>query len=177
MEPKLINPPIDFELAALLGETPADFVVLYADGTPMQGYGTPFDSELARDRIVGLIEMLNDTSEDSFWPEFFRNWEKQFRAMYDLPPDTTAQDFHPVFSFAIHRVCAGYSEHLHVAMRLFETCRDSISRWHVGRASNGTAFVEIRAKRNAKIIYTARGGDLPMMITLAVKELLTDLAR
>jgi hypothetical protein len=117
---KLVNRQIDYDLAAALGQVPSDFLVLCLDGVPLEGFGTPFDGPAARlDREV-IVDGINRKGRGSLWPKFWRNWERKIIASLGLPKDAMFGEFRPVASTEIHRVTAGFSEHLHCAIRLFE---------------------------------------------------------
>jgi hypothetical protein len=174
MQPKLTikSAPIDLELCELLGDKPADFIVLCFDGEQFESFGTPFDSEAARARMQSVVKSLNDKSAESRWPEMWQNWKSDIRKQYRLPDTTTSEDYRPVVSFQISRVCAGYSEHLHAAIGLFEKVEDKIIGWGVRKLSDGTSKVEIIAKTAA--IFSQTGENMALTIARTVGELLGD---
>lgn len=168
MIPKLITngTELDFELAELLGEKPSSFLILCANGEPVDGYGTPFDSPCGRESRGELVERLNDKSEGSWWPEFFANWKPYFCRQFALPETTTAKEFHPEFSFAVSRTVCGYSEHLSAAIRLPELLGKRLSCWSFGHVG-GIGFASMNG-------ITEEHESLPMAIALAARRILTE---
>lgn len=175
MNPPLIikGSPLDFELCKLLGEGYADLIVICANGEQVPFLGTPFDSPSARVSYEKIVTGLNDRGPKSQWRELFRNWRDQFVKHYKLPPETTSFDFHPEFSFAISRVCAGYTEHLHAAVGLFGQLGDKVKSWGVYRGENGVGVVELLGASGR--IYSERGEGIPRLIATVVSRLLIDL--
>jgi hypothetical protein len=133
------NAKIDYSLCKLLGEKPSDFIVLCLDGVAMEDFGTPYDTRQNRIQRQTVVRALNDRSADSLWPEFFDSWKANLCKQFGLPPQTEAKDFRPKVSLEISRVCPAFSEHLFVAVRLFETLSDRISLWSVRRGAETTA--------------------------------------
>lgn len=172
MIPPLIikSKPVDFELCKLLGEGYGDFIVICANGEQVPFLGTPYDSPGRREAYPGLIAWLNDRSRGD-WPEMFTNWKRQFCEHYKLPTETKAEDFWPEFSFAISRVCHGYSEHLHAAIGLFDRLGDKAQSWRVERVG-GNAGVEIVDCRGK--LYRESGTDMAALIATAVRALLIE---
>lgn len=172
MEPNLIvtSAPIDMQLAELLGEKPGDFIILCADGKPVPFFGTPYDSPIARRAQEAFVASINDKSKKSSWPEFFTNWCGYFARDYKLPVETTWKTFHPEFSWEIHRVAHGYSEHLHAAVGLFDKLGDRVQSWRIGYDNTG-ANVEIVDARSC--IFHETGPRMAHTIAVAVKRLLT----
>jgi hypothetical protein len=146
MQPKLTikSAPIDLELCELLGDKPSDFLVLCFDGVQLDFFGTPYDSPRARVERQGLVDAINDTSEDSLWPDMWKNWKAQICQQFKLPETTTSDKYRPVVTLEISRVCAGYSEHLHAAIGLFETIADKIASWSIiHKPSDESCCVEV----------------------------------
>lgn len=172
MDPEIYSdsPELDFELAALLGEKPAQFIVLHADGEPVPFTGTPYDTPSEREIYTAIVAELNNRTKKSHWHKFFMNWLPQFLHHYKLPVGTTSRDFHPQISFKISRVCRAYSSHLHCAMGLFEATKEKFSGWSIC-TTGGCITVEIFPTSGPLI--TEHGADLPMVICLAVKRLLS----
>jgi hypothetical protein len=170
MDVVLKGTPLDFELCELLGEKPADFLVLCFDGIQLEDFGTPYDTPKNRADRLGLVERLNDRSAESLWPEMWRNRKPSICKQFGLPETTTAEDFRPLVSCKIARVCHGYSSHTHCAIGLLERLIGIIERWGLGNGSDGAACVEIRSKRG--VDYGEIGEGLPLVIGLAVKRLL-----
>ena len=173
MQPELTikSLPIDLELCELLGDKPADFIVLCFDGEQFESFGTPFDSEAARARMQSVVNSLNDKSAESRWPEMWQNWKTDIRKQYGLPDTATSDDYRPVVSFKISRVCAGYSEHLHAAIGLFEKVGDKIRRWYISQDEE-TCKVDVIDKRS--ITFTNTGTNLARVIVETMLELLKD---
>lgn len=169
---KIQGAPIDFELCELLGDKPADFLVLTIDGEQVPFAGTPWDSPHAREVQRRFVDGLNDRSKKSFWPEYFANWRSQFCAEYKLPPETTVADYHPTFDFAISRVCVGYSTHLNAAIGLFEKLRDRVKGWTLQQAPDGAQSVYLTSAAGAG--YFENEGSMALMISRAVVRLLRD---
>ena len=172
MQPKLTikSAPIDLELCELLGDKPGDFLVLCFDGVQLDFFGTPYDSPRARVERQGLVDAINDTSEKSLWPDMWRNWKAQICQQFKLPETTTSDKYRPIVTLEISRVCAGYSEHLHAAIGLFEKVEDKIIGWGVRKLSDGTSKVEIIAKNAA--VFSQTGEIMPLVIARTVGELL-----
>ena len=168
MEPKLTisGNPIDYELAELLGQKPSDFVVICFDGEQFKSFGTPYDSPRARREQQILVDHLNDKSKESWWPDIFKSWACQIRQQYGLSAETTADDYRPVVSWEIKRVVAGRSEHLHVAIRLFEEIDSKVKTWSVRKLRDGKHLVEIVTADDRPIMES--GESLPMVICKAV---------
>lgn len=172
MEPNITitGNPIDYELAKLLGEKPADFVALFFDGVQFKSFGTPFDSPRARREKQILVDHLNDRSKNSWWPEIFESWSTKICEQYGLPPETTAKDYRPVVSWEIVRVVHGYSQHRHCAIRLFEMLDAQIKTWSCRKCEDGKHIVEIITTDNYPIINTEE--ELPMAICKAMIRVL-----
>ncbi len=168
----LTGSPLDFELSALLGEAPSDFISLCLDGVPLEGFGTPYDTPRNRADRESLIRSLNDRSAESLWPEMWKNWKPDICKQFGLPSTATAADFRPLVSWRISRVVPGYSSHLHCAIGLLERLRQIVERWGIGSGSAGSACVEITSKAGRR--YGETGDSLALVIGLAVKRLLTD---
>ena len=164
--------PLDYELTALLGLEPHNYIVLRADGATVPFFGTPPDSPANRAVQQRLVDGLNDRGEDSWWPEFFNNWRVKICGAYNLSPDTTAKDFRPQFTWAITAACMGYVEHQHVAFGLFSGLGDRLKSWSVSK-EEGEFDVRLTNRHGLK--YWETGTDLPRVICLAVKRLLKDL--
>ncbi len=169
MEIKIKNPPIDFELTELLGLKSSDFIVLCFNGQELDFYGTPYDSPAARADRQNLVDALN-RSKRSLWPKMFKNWKPEICKQFGIKWETTHKDFRPVVTWHISRVCHGYSEHLHVAIRLFETLADKIEHWCVGKLENGQILVEITAKNGEVFVHS--GDSMPLVIAQTVRSLL-----
>lgn len=144
MEIKINSTPLDLELCELLGEKPSDFIIICLDGVPVEGFGTPIDSPSNRLERMALVEALNRRSKRSLWPKFWENWWPELCKQFALPIGTTSDQFRPLASLHVSRVCAGYSEHLHCAIRLFEVCADKIENWSVMQRHG--AFVSVTDK-------------------------------
>lgn len=172
LNPELVvaSAPIDLELCALLGDQPSDFLVLCLDGVQLEGFGTPYDTPRNRVERQGLVDRLNDRSEQSLWPELFNNWRPAIAKQFKLAEEITAKDFRPVVSLQISRVCPGYSQYLHCAIGLFETVSAKMEGWHVSQLENGESSVEIAVKGGALIVHS--GQKMPLVITEAVVRLL-----
>jgi hypothetical protein len=166
------NPPLDFELSELLGEKFGDFIVLTIDGEQVPFFGTPWDSPSARENQKYLVDGLNDRSKKSLWPELFKNWKAYFLRDYKLPPETTAEIYHPNFGFAIARTCVGYSTHLHAAISVFEKLGARVKSWHVENAG-GVETVEIVSADGA--VYRETGEGMARLISQAAVRLLRGL--
>lgn len=164
-DPRLVitSTPLDLELCTLLGDKPSDFVILLADGKTVPGYGTPYDSPTARKNCTYICSRLNEDGEESWWPEFAKNWGNRLAEI--CPPE-----HRPVFSWELHRVCVGHSAYLHCAIRLFEQLKDRISSWGVGTAG-GISCVEI--EMNGKH-YGEKDTDLALAIGRAVARALRE---
>lgn len=165
IQPKLTikSAPIDLELCELLGDKPGDFLVLCFDGVQLDFFGTPYDSPRARVERQGLVDAINDTSENSLWPDMWKKWKAQICQQFKLPETTTSDKYRPVVTLEISRVCAGYSEYLHAAIQLFEDCADKIERWELKqgvdcRASvvdkRGVTYLNIRKTMSEAIAAT-----------------------
>ncbi len=163
---------LDFELCELLGEKPGDFLVLCANGEQVPFFGTPWDSPLARKAQQAFVDSINDRSKESSWPEFFANWKTYFCREYKLPTETTAAGYHPNFSWVIERVCTGYSEHLHVAISLFEALGAKVKSWTLARAPGGPDMVEIVSASGA--VYRETGSGMAALIAQSAARLLRD---
>jgi len=172
MQPKLTikSAPIDLELCELLGDKPGDFLVLCFDGVQLDFFGTPYDSPRARVERQGLVDAINDTSETSLWPDMWKNWKAQICQQFKLPETTTSDKYRPVVTLEISRVCAGYSEHLHAAIGLFEKLGDKITMWSVREIIKGDVLVEIFAPDFKK--YSRTGNRASLVIAETVCELL-----
>lgn len=171
MQPELIikNQPIDFDLCKLLGSTPADFLVLCFDGVQLDDFGTPYDTPQNRLGRQGLVDALNDTSDKSLWPEMWKNWKPSICKQFGLPDTTTSADYRPVVSIKLSRVCPGYSEHLHSAIRLFETLADKIETWFVARNKTGC---QVGIVDKSGRTFSRTGGRMSLAIAEAVLDLL-----
>jgi len=172
MEPQLIIKcsQLDFELAALLGEKPIDFIVLLADGVQLEFFGTPVDSPTQRKVYQYIVDELNDRKRTA-WKKFFGDWNRQFSKQFNLDKEATHKDFHPKFEMAISRVCHGHSSYLHCAIRLFEELEDIIKSWVVRKLPFGKSLVEISATDGR--IITQSGDVMSIVIGEAVKRLLS----
>lgn len=169
MEPELIisGNPIDYELAELLGERSADFIVLCFNGVQFERFGTPYDSPRERERTESMVRLLNSRKKkESLWPRMWENWASEIRKQYGLPADATADDFRPVASYQIKRVVAGRSEYLHCAIRLFEEIDAKLKTWSVRKLRDGKHLVEIVTSEDRPIMES--GESLPMTICKAV---------
>lgn len=127
-EIEIKNQPIDMELDALLGNKPADFLVLCFDGVQLDGFGTPHDTPLNRVHQQAIVDKLND---GTLWPEMFKNWKSKICRQFNLPATATHHDYRPDVSYKVSRVCPGYSKYLPTAIRLLEDCADKIKRWEL----------------------------------------------
>lgn len=163
LELEIKSLPIDLELCELLGDKPSDFIVLCFDGVQLDDFGTPYDTPRNRVERLGLVDRLNDCSEESLWPELWKNWKPNICKQFGLPDTTEADDYRPVVSCKISRVCPGYSEHLHSAIRLFETLADKIRTWTVTQGVDcrvmvidhyGQTFVNLGSKPSLVIVQT-----------------------
>jgi hypothetical protein len=160
--------PIDYELCELLGGKPTDFVVLCFNGVQLDFFGTPYLTPAASERFANMSAALNDRSVDSLWPRMWENWQEEIRKQFGLPETCTADEFRPVVSEQVSRVVAGYSEHLHAAIGLFEKVADKIDRWEVHKS--WYSEVVIVAKSGEEFRRT--GPALPLVIAEAVRDLL-----
>lgn len=166
VELEIVGSAIDYELAELLGEDPAHFLVLYLDGVAVQDVGTPMDSPSSRAAWDGIMRELNDRCAPEHWAEFFENWKRALCRLFSLPSDTQPEDFHPVACYKVHRVVHGYAERLHAAMRLLERFDSKMESWSVGKLGDGQFFAKITARSLASIM---EGGEsLPLCICRAV---------
>lgn len=174
MTPALIvkNPSLDFELCELLGEKPGDFIVLYLDGKPVPFTGTPYDSPYQRERYQLFVDGLNSRGKESHWPEFFTNWKAHFCHEYKLPVETKPTEFHPAFSFAIHRVCAGYSEHPHVAISVLEKIGPRLRSWGLSQDSKGVVFAQLVSLDGES--YRESGKGLAQVLSAVAVRFLRD---
>jgi hypothetical protein len=172
MQPELIikGQPIDYELCELLGNKPVDFIVICFDGVQLEDFGTPYDTPKNRAERLGLVDRLNDRSTDSLWPELWMNWKPNICRQFGLPETTTSDQYSPVVSCKISRVCHGYSEHLHAAIGLFETIADKLESWSVSEMVNRQVHVEIFAKDLQR--YARKGKRASLVIAETVRELL-----
>lgn len=167
-DPKLIitSSTLDLDLCELLGDKPSDFVILLANGKQVPGYGSPYDSPIARKNADYICSRLNEDGKDSWWPEFEKNWKEKLAEI--------GISDRPVFSFELHRVCPGRSEYLHCAIRLFEELGDRVRSWAIGSDSTGRQSVDIVSKQGRT--YEESGDRMSLVIGLAVKRLLLDMA-
>ena len=173
MQPELIitGNPIDYELTELLGEKSADFIVLCFNGVQFERFGTPYDSPRERERTESMVRLLNSRNKkETLWPRMWENWAGEIRKQYGLPEDATADDFRPVASYQIKRVCHGRSQHLHCAIRLFEELSDKLKTWSVRKCRDGKNLVEIVTADDRVIMES--GDDLPLVICKAVLRVL-----
>lgn len=173
MEPELIisGNPIDYELLELLGEKYADFIVLCFNGVQFERFGTPYDSPIQRERTESMIRLLNSRNKkETLWPEMWKNWAHEIRNQYGLAAETTADDFRPVVSYKIKRVCYGRSQHLHCAIRLFEELAEKIKKWTVQKCADGKHRVEI-VTADGRIMMDG-GDDLPLTICKVIRRML-----
>lgn len=175
-EPKITvtSSDLDLELTALLGNKPSDFLVLCLDGVQFERFGTPRDTPQARESKQSLVDHLNDRSKDSWWPDLFKNWKREMIAQFKLAEDVTSEDFRPVVSFEIHRVCAGHSAYLHCAIRLFEEERVAtlVSSWTVGMNMQAVAVIRSKLGNSYCEAPESPGENLSIVIGRAVKKLL-----
>lgn len=175
MNPEIvvISSQLDLDLTELLGDKPADFLILCLDGKPLDGFGTPCDSPEARETKQCFVDHLNDRSKNSWWPKFLANWRRQIVTQFELTAENYL-DFRPFVSWRIHRVCCGHSAHLHCAIRLFEEekVKSLIARWTVG--INKHALVEIHSVGGRRYVVEQPGEPLSFVIGKAVKWLLTE---
>ncbi len=173
MEPELIisGNPIDYELVDLLGEKSADFICLTFDGVQFEKFGTPYDTPRQRQSTESMIRLLNSRNKkETMWPEMWKNWAGEIRKQYGLAADTTAEDFRPVVSYQIKRVCYGRSQHLHCAIRLFEQLAEKIKTWSVRKCDDGKHLVEIVTADGRPMMDS--GDDLPLTICKVVRRML-----
>lgn len=168
MELKINSTPLDLELCSLLGETPSDFIILCLDGVPLEGFGTPLDTPANRRDQQTIVDALNDRSKRSLWPKMWVNWGDEICKQFALAPGTMSYEFRPQVSLHISRVCAGYSEHLHCAIRLFETCADKIECWSVMRRE--ATHVMVKDKRGRAFRHCVISPS--SAIALSVRDLL-----
>lgn len=173
MNPELIikGNEIDYALATALGEKPSDFLVTCFDGVVFELFGSPYDTPANREEIQLRVEMLNNDSAESWWPEFFESWKPEICKQFSLPPTTTHFEFRPVVSWQIHRVVAGRSEFLHCAIRLFEELEDRIQSWAVRQTDIDQNFVEI-VPVNSFHHFVETAETMPMAISKAVLRML-----
>lgn len=167
-ELKIKSLPIDLELCELLGDKPSDFIVVCFDGVQLDDFGTPYDSPRARVERQGLVDRLNDRSSESLWPELWKNWKPNICKQFGLPDTTKASDYRPVVSIQISRVCPGYSEHLHSAIRLFETLADKIETWTVTQGVDCRVTVINKHRQT----FVNLGSKPSLVIAETVRELL-----
>lgn len=155
IEPRLIisSEQCDFELEALLGRAPSDFLVLCANGEQIPFLGTPYDSPSERRTMRYLCRTLNDPS-GSDWATLFNNWKPQFCKHYKLAPETTPDQFRPKISYAVSRIVAGHSRYLHAAIQLFDELAPQLESWKVERDASGKAYCAIVTSKSAYV-----GGD------------------
>lgn len=165
----LINDPIDYALCQALGESPADFVVLHVDGKQMNGFGSPFFSRKTLEDYKEIARLLNSKTGKT-WAKFYASWKSKFMEQFNLAPTTTAEDFRPVFSVEIHRVCAGYSKHMSAAMILFETGKNNLLAWSLAKTSLDEYCCELISTMGRKI--SEEGESAPRVIATAFHKLL-----
>lgn len=172
MEPKFkVNcSALDLELTELLGEKPADFLVLCFDGVPLDFFGTPFDSPDGRRQRQNLVEALNDKSEQSLWRKMFTEWKPQICRQFNLPVETMSWDYRPVVSYEVSRVCPCYSEHLHAAIGLFETLEGKMKHWAIQKTIGGNSIATIIDAKGRS--YQCVGKKSSLCIAEAVREFL-----
>jgi len=166
------NSALDFELCELLGEKHGDYIVLCVNGEQVPFFGTPEDSPDARKTEQAFLDSINDRSKKSSWPKFFAKWKHCFCHEYKLPPDTTAAGYHPIFSSAIKRTCAGYSTHIRVALSLLETLGEKVKSWTLGKTPLGLNMVEIVSASG--VVYRETGDGMSVLIAQAAARLLRD---
>lgn len=162
--------PIDFELAELLGEKPSDFLVLCFDGVPLEDFGTPYDTPRNRFEREALVDLINDRSEKSLWPQMWDHWNTNIRKQFGLPETATEKSYRPVVSYKISRVVHGYSEHLHAAIGLFEALADKAQAWSVRHTKHGKFHAAVMREDGA--IFTHSGDCPAICIAEAVRKLL-----
>lgn len=165
-EPKLVitSTLLDLELCELLGDKPSDYVILLANGKQVPGFGTPEDSPAARARLTAFCLKLNSEGGNSLWPEFAKNWGSRLSEI--CPPETR-----PVFSWELHRVCVGWSQYDHCAIRLFLHLRERVSGWRMRMSGNALA-VEITMHTGNR--YVERGTALAAVVCNAVVRALRE---
>lgn len=170
MQPELTikSKQIDLDICGLLGDKPADFLVLCFDGVQLEDFGTPYDSPAARERQQLLCDSLNDKSAESRWPEMWQNWKPNICKQFGLDETTTSDRYRPLVSYKISRVCAGYSEHLHCAIGLFETLADKIEMWMVSKGVDCRVTVIDKHRRT----FVNLGNNMPLVIAKTVREML-----
>lgn len=176
VEIQALGKPVDYELAELLGEKPADFLVLCLDGHPMEGFGTPPDSPAGRLEIQAFANMLND-SVASHWENFFESWAGHIRKQFRLSPQAGPQHFRPEVSWRVNRVVVGYSEYLHCAITLIEKIEPLLDRWGVCKIKEGLYEVHLQTKAKPEAGHGWCGHDLPDLICEAVVWVLKEVAR
>ncbi len=174
-EPRIIddNSALDLAITLRLGEKPGDFIVLCLDGQVMKGFGTPFDTLNNRHLAEMRVERLNDRSSHSWWPEFFASWKQNLTDQFSLPADATAESFRPVCSWAIHRVCTGWSQRLFTAIQLFDADHlgSRVESWEIGVGLDGTGAATLEAP-SGKVFCRTGKKDLAHLIALAALALL-----
>lgn len=168
---RLVNRQIDYDLTAALGQTPSDFLVLYLNGVPLEGFGAPLDTPTARLEREVLVKGINRTGRGSLWPKLWTNWRKQIIASLELSKDTVFGKVRPNARTEVHRVTVGFSEHLHCAIRLFEEPKvsDIVDRFEIyGPADPATCKIFGRDGRTSQCATS----PLSLAISAAVLALL-----
>jgi len=123
---------LDFRLAELLGENHLDCLVLYFDGkeAPWVG-GTPPNTLMNRLQRLDAVNKLNKHGKQ--WRDFFPEWARMFREKMGLPETATAENYRPKIGLKVHRVVAGYSQHLSAAVKLLENekVKKHVLKWRL----------------------------------------------
>lgn len=170
----MVSNPIDCELAELIGEKPGDFLVLYADGLVVEGFGSPFDSPGQRRIWLDTVEQLN--TRTGVWEDFYESWGATLRKMHGIAEDVSAEAFRPVFSVRVHRVVSGYSQHINPAMRLLERLREKgIAGSYLIDVLSNYAGVTVYCQQARIPYFSSKEGanvTLPPLIAEAVLKLL-----
>lgn len=161
---------IDFHLAELLGERALMALVMYFDGQPAPWVGgTPPDTPASREQRMEVVNAFNRHGRE--WEQFFPEWARMFREKMGLPEHLTAKTYRPLVELKVHRVVAGYSQHLSAAMSLFEQLKSKLKGWSVSVSSQGAQCNLVAVSGG---MYTEVGESVPAVIALAFERLLED---
>ena len=170
MKPEILlkSKMIDVEISDRLGHGTSDFLVLCFDGVQLEDFGTPYDTPDNRSNRQTLVDMLND---GTLWPNMFNQWKSTICRQFKLPETTTHNDYKPLVSYKVSRVCAGYSEYLHAAIQLFDECADKIERWEIKQSVVASVATIIDKRRRT---YVNVRNTMPEAIAATILELLKD---